>query len=65
MSNIVDLADKRPPVVYTVTVCEGWDGSRSGQVNDMQDDPRSRYAVADALSRASHLIKERVALMRG
>jgi hypothetical protein len=28
-------------------------------VNDVQDDPRSRFAVADAMSRGSMLIKER------
>jgi hypothetical protein len=56
---IIDLSAKRPPVVYSVTVIEGWDGSLTVDVNDVQDDPRSRFAVADALSRGSDLIKER------
>lgn len=57
--NIIDLSNRRPPIVYSVTIVEGWDGSLSVQVNDVQDDPRSRFAVADALSRGSMLIKER------
>lgn len=56
---IIDLSTKRPPVIYSVTVVEGWDGSLEIQVNGVQDDPRSRFAVADALSRASLLLKER------
>jgi hypothetical protein len=56
--SIIDLSAKRPPVVYSVTIIEGWDGSLTVQVNDVQDDPRSRFAVADALSRGSMLVKE-------
>lgn len=56
---IISLATKRPPVIYTVIVCEEWDGSLSVVVNDIQDDPRSRFAVADAMSRGSMLVKER------
>lgn len=57
--SIVNLGSRRPPVIYTVTIAERWDGGLSVQVNDVQDDPRSRFAVADALSRGSALIKER------
>lgn len=57
--NVIDLGTKRPPVVYSVTICEEWDGALSVVVNDVQDDPRSRFAVADAMSRGSALIKER------
>ena len=56
---IIDLADRRPPVVYSVTITEGWDGYLAVEVHHVQDDPRSRFAVADALSRASMLIKEK------
>lgn len=55
---VIDLGSRRPPVVYSVTITEGWDGYFSVEVNDVQDDPRSRFAVADALSRGSDLIKE-------
>jgi hypothetical protein len=56
---IIELSDHRSPVVYSVTITEGWDGYFSVEVHDVQDDPRSRFAVADSLSRASDLIKER------
>lgn len=59
-AEIVSLAGHRAPVVYSVVLTEGWDGSFSIDVGDVQDDPRSRAAVADSLSRASMLIKTRL-----
>jgi hypothetical protein len=56
---VIDLGARRAPVIYTVTMIEGYDGSLTIEVHDVQDDPRSRFAVADSLSRASDLIKER------
>jgi uncharacterized protein Veg len=56
---LIELSGRRPPVVYSVTITEGYDGYFCIEVNDVQDDPRSRFAVADALSRGSDLIKER------
>lgn len=52
-AEVIDLGGKRPPVVYTVSICQGWDGSLSVEVHDLQDDPRSRHAVADAMRRAA------------
>lgn len=55
---IIELGEHRRPVVYSVTVTEGWDGSLAVEVHGVQDDPRSRFAVADAMSRGSLMIKE-------
>jgi hypothetical protein len=55
---VIELSTKRAPVSYTVHVTQGWDGSLSLYVEDVQDDPRSRWAVADALSQSSILLKE-------
>jgi hypothetical protein len=53
----VDLADRRPPVIYTVVIAHHWDGSLGVQVNDVQDDPRSRASVRDTLLRLAEAIK--------
>jgi hypothetical protein len=54
---VFKLSDKRPAVFYTVRLRQGWDGSLSVYVEDVQDDPRSRQAVADALRAAADLIE--------
>ena len=33
---IIDLADRRPPVVYSVTITEGWDGYLAVEVHHVQ-----------------------------
>lgn len=54
---VVDLSDYRKPVNYTVRISQGYDGSLTVSVEDLQDDPRSRQAVADALRQAATLIE--------
>lgn len=51
--SIVDLADRRPPVSYTVRLLQHWDGRLQIFVEDVADDQRTRKAVADALRRAA------------
>jgi len=48
---VVDLATRRPPVHYTLRITHHWDGRIEALVEDVQDDPRSREAVADAFAR--------------
>ena len=48
---IIDLADRRRPVVYTVHLMQWWDGRLEVAVDDVADDPRSRDAVREALRR--------------
>lgn len=55
---IVDLADRRPPVCYTVRVTQSWDGGLTVFIEDVADDQRSREAVAHALERAAILVRE-------
>jgi hypothetical protein len=47
--NIVNLADKRQPVTYTVAITHHWDGTIEAWVEDVSDSPRSEQAVWDAL----------------
>lgn len=56
MSELIDLADHRPPVCYTVRLAQHWDGRLEIFVEDVSDDERSRKAVADALRRAANHI---------
>lgn len=58
MSEVVDLGAKRKPVTYTVVITHHWDGKLEVWVEDVQDDPRSRASVADALKRASEMFDE-------
>lgn len=58
---VVELSDYRNPVNYTVRISQGYDGSLSVSVEDLQDDPRSRHAVAAALRDAAKLIEDRTA----
>jgi len=60
MSEVISLAAKRPLVIYTVSICQDWEGSLSVSVYDLQDDPRSRQAVADALRRAADAIEDNI-----
>lgn len=53
MMAVIDLADKRPPVCYTVRLAQHWDGRLHVSVEDVTDDERTRKAVADALRRAA------------
>lgn len=51
MSEVVDLAHKRPPVTYMVTITQHWDGRVEAFVHNVADDDRSRASVTDALRR--------------
>lgn len=53
---IIDLADKRQPVCYTVRLRQHWNGALEVFVEDIADDERSRQAVADALALASKML---------
>lgn len=48
---VVDLSQRRPPVHYTIRITHHWDGRIEALVEDVQDDARSREAVADAFAR--------------
>lgn len=53
MSEVVDLANRRPPVCYTVRLTHHWDGAIEVFVEDVADDERSRDAVGHALRLAA------------
>jgi hypothetical protein len=55
MTDVVDLANRRPPVVYTVTVCHHWNGQIEAKVEGVSDDPRSQESVADAFAKVAAL----------
>lgn len=55
MSEIVNLSERRPPTVYTVTIAHHWDGTLEYQVEDVSDDERSRKSVLDALQKIGGL----------
>jgi hypothetical protein len=44
--NIIDLAEKRPSVHYTINIEHKWDGSLSIFVHDLEEDERSKKALA-------------------
>lgn len=50
---IIDLADRRAPVCYTVHLCQYHDGRLEIKVEDVAEDERSQKAVASALRRAA------------
>ena len=49
MSDIIKLADHRPPVVYTISVEHHWDGRVVAYAMDVSDDARSKEIVWDTL----------------
>lgn len=53
---VISLAAHRPDVFWHVTMRQGFDGELGVNVHDLQDDPRSRAAAADALRRAARLL---------
>ena len=53
MSEIVELADRRPPVHYTVRLSHHWDGRIEVFVEDVANDERSRASVGAALAAAA------------
>jgi hypothetical protein len=57
MSNIVNLSQRRPPIVYTVHVTHHWDDSLEVRVQDVSDDARSKASVADSLRRAADMLQ--------
>jgi hypothetical protein len=48
---VVTLSDRRPPVVYTVTVVQHWNDAVEFKIADVADDARSRASVLDAMQR--------------
>lgn len=56
-TEVIDLADRRPPVCYTVHLTDHWNGTLELMVDDVSDDERSRLAVADALERAAEMLR--------
>ena len=55
--NLVALADRRPPVHYTVRLTHHWDDRLEVFVEDVADDDRSRASVADSLRRAANMLE--------
>ncbi len=60
--SVINLADRRQPVSYTVRITHNWDGSLEVFVEDVADDERSRQSVADALARAASVFANRIAM---
>lgn len=55
--NVVSLATKRAPVVYTIRIRHHWDDTLEVFVEDVSDDERSKQAVADTLDRAAKMFR--------
>lgn len=53
--SVIDLAGRRPPVVYTVTIAHHWDGTIEARVDGVSDDARSKDSVADAFAKVAEL----------
>ena len=53
MTQVLDLARRRPPVVYTVTICHHWNGTIEARVDGVSDDPRSQESVATAFAKVA------------
>ena len=53
MTDIVNLANRRPPVHYTVRITHHWNDTIEVFVEDVSDDDRSRESVASAIGRAA------------
>lgn len=49
MSEIIKLADHRPPVVYTISLEHHWDGQVVAYAIDVSDDARSKEVVWNTL----------------
>ena len=64
-ANIISLSDRRPPVLYTVRIAHHWDGTLEVFVEDVQDDPRSRAAVSEALKNAAEAFGEQPSARQG
>jgi len=56
-NNVVNLADKRQPVDYTIRIRHHWDDSLEVFVEDVSDDDRSKSVVADTLERAAQVFR--------
>ena len=55
MSDVVNLADRREPVWYTVRIGHHWDDTLEVVIEDVSDDQRSRKSVIDAMQRVCGL----------
>jgi hypothetical protein len=51
--SVIDLANKRQPVTYTLVITHHWDGHFEFTVLDVADDERSQKAVGYALKQAA------------
>ena len=60
--SVINLADRRQPVSYTVRITHHWDDRLEVFVEDVADDERSRQSVADALARAASVFANRIAM---
>jgi len=65
MSDVIDLADRRAPVCFSIDFEVRWDGSMVFGVNDVAFEPRSMRSVADALLRAACCIEQQAAKEEG
>lgn len=57
MGKVVDLADRRPDVCWTVHITQDWNGYLSVQVEEISEDLESRKRAAEAMRRAADLIE--------
>lgn len=55
MTGVIDLAQFRRPVVYTIEVTHNWDGVIVVDVHGICDDPRSKAEAANALQAAADM----------
>lgn len=51
--NVIDLADKRRPVDYSIHIRHHWDDTIEIFIEDVSDDERSKRSIADTLQRAA------------
>ena len=51
--NVINLADRRPPVDYTIRIRHHWDDTIEIFIEDVSDDVRSKQSVVDTLQRAA------------
>jgi len=59
--NIIDLANRRRPVCYTIQVTHYWDGSVGVFVEDIEPSERANSSVEIALEAALQAVRKVVA----
>lgn len=60
MSDVIDLAVRRQPTVYHLTVTHDWRGGIEVEVHDIPDDHRSKASIAAALRGFADTIDSRL-----